>query len=75
MRTSETMTIVYQGVNIEVEFYYYPGKPDTFYKEGYPDEIEICGYMHCDEDITDLIDAVPGSEKEIENLIFENYTL
>jgi hypothetical protein len=77
MSEQTTVTVIYKGVSLEVTGDYYPFEPMVKYYHdgsgypGSPAEFDIIEKFIGGEDVTDLIDMIPGAEEEIKNKCLE----
>ena len=77
MSTQTTVSVIFEGVTLEVTGDYYPYEPAVMYYSdgsGYPGsfaEFDIIDIFIGDEDVYDLIDRIPGAMEEIQQLAFE----
>jgi hypothetical protein len=64
--------IEFLGIELEIEFYYYPAEPASTGCPSYPDEYEIVSIRHKGDDIYDLVSEIKNFEEKIINKLDEN---
>jgi hypothetical protein len=60
------------GIELEIEFYYYPAEPADLGCQSYPCEYDIMSIKHKGEDIYDLVSEIKNFEEKIINKLDEN---
>jgi hypothetical protein len=64
--------IEFLGIELEIEFYYYPAEHAVPGCPSYPDEYDIMAIRHKGEDIYDLVSEIKNFEEKIIDKLSEN---